>query len=163
MVIACSTVKHITITELATTDVQACADTFTNNVSERLHDTNFNIDLPNHVFYLQDEDIDSDGYPTAIPTDAEYGDMMQPDKPEAGDLEFETFDRYIGSEFVVNLNDEPTRAKVMKRGCDNKGKPGGKQHSNPLLDSREYECLLEDGTLVYRYNAYVIAESIFAQ
>jgi hypothetical protein len=54
MVIACSTVKHITISDLATTDVQACADTFTNNVSERLHDTTFTIDFPNHVFYLQD-------------------------------------------------------------------------------------------------------------
>jgi hypothetical protein len=63
--------------------------------------------------------------------------MMQPDKPEADDIEFETFDHYIGAEFVLNLNGEPTKGKVTKLARDNEGKPVGKQHSNPLLDSRE--------------------------
>jgi hypothetical protein len=45
--------------------------------------------------------------------------------------------------------------KETKRACDNEGKPVGRQHANTLLDSRKYECLLEDATL-YRYNANVI-------
>ena len=134
------------------------------NVNERLRDENFAVDLPNHVFYLQDDDnANPDLNDANTPTDAVNGDMLQPEKPEADDLEFETFDQYIGAEFVVNLNGEPTMAKVTKCACDNERKPVGKQqHANPLLDSREYECLLEDGTL-YRYNANVIAENIFAQ
>jgi hypothetical protein len=38
----------------------------------------------------------------------------------------------------------------------------GKQNANPLLDSREYDCVLDDGTL-YRYSAHIIAKNIFAQ
>ena len=53
-------------------------------------------------------------------------------------------------------------AKVIKRAKDNEGNPIGKRHTNPLLDTREYECELEDGT-VMRYNANVIAENTFAQ
>jgi hypothetical protein len=147
---------------LATSEVRSRVNHFTNNVHERLSDDNFTIDLPNHVFYLQDDDFGPDAPPADIPTDAEYGDMIQLDKPEADDLEFETFDQYIGAEFAINLNGKLTTAKVTKRARDNEGKPVGKQHSNPLLDSREYECLLEDGTL-YHYNANVIAENIFAQ
>ena len=60
------------------------------------------------------------------------------------------------------MNGKMTTAKVTKRARDNEGKPVGKRHDKPLLDSREYECLLEDGTW-YRYNANVIAENIFAQ
>ena len=144
------------------TAVQTRVDNFTNNVNERLSDDNFTIDLPNHVFYLQDDQNPDDPLNDNIPTDSEYGDMLQLEKPEADNLEFETFDQYIGAEFVVNLNGEPTTAKVTKRARDNEGKPVGKQHANSLLDSHEYECLLEDGTL-YRDNANVIAENIFAQ
>ena len=100
------------------------------------------------MFYLQDDDVGPDTTPDAnIPPDAEYGYMMQPDKPDADDLEFETFDQYIGAEFVVNLNGEPTTAKVTKRARDNEQKPVGRQHSSPLLGSRKYECQREDGTL----------------
>jgi hypothetical protein len=161
-VIARSTVQHVTISDLATSAVQTRVDTFTNNLTERLADDNFTTDLPNHVFYLQDEDANPVDPANGIPTDTEYGDMMQPDKPDADDLEYETFDQYLGAEFAVNLNGEQTTAKVTKRARDNEGKPVGQRHVNPLLDSREYECLLEDGTL-YRYNANVIAENIFAQ
>ena len=40
--------------------------------------------------------------------------------------------------------------------------PIGKRNANPLLDTREYDCELEDGSLM-RYHANVIAENIFAQ
>jgi len=38
----------------------------------------------------------------------------------------------------------------------------GKPHKNPLLDTREYDVELTDGTY-QRYQANVIAENIFAQ
>ena len=97
-----------------------------------------------------------------IPPDAEYGDMIQPAKSDADDIEYETFDKYISAEFLVNRNGETVPAKVVKRARDNNGNPIGKKHDNPLMDTREYECMLDDGTII-RYNANVIAENIFAQ
>lgn len=63
---------------------------------------------------------------------------------------------------MVNNNGEMATAKVTKRARDNEGKPIGKHHHNPLLNTREYECILDDG-MPYRYNANVIAENIFAR
>jgi hypothetical protein len=53
-------------------------------------------------------------------------------------------------------------AKVLKRACENEGNGIGEQHSNPLMDTRAYDCQLGDGT-EYRYSANVIADNIFAQ
>jgi hypothetical protein len=43
------------------------------------------------VFYLQDEDDDPEDDDTRnIPLDAEFGDMIQPPKSDAEDIEFST-------------------------------------------------------------------------
>ncbi len=94
-VVARSTVQHNTISNLATGAVQTRVDAFTNNVLERLGDDNFTIDLPNHVFYLQDDDVDPEAPAANIPADAEYEGMLQPEKPDADDLEFETYDNTL--------------------------------------------------------------------
>ena len=155
---------------VVTLEAQYCAPipdhvkTFDANLTEQLADDNFTVNLPNDVFYIQDED-GADASPASahrIPPDAEYGDMLQNDKLDADDTEFESFDKYIGAEFFVNDNGESVPAKVVKRAKDNEGKSIGKQHSNPLMDTRAYDCELGDGT-VYRYSANVIAENIFAQ
>lgn len=53
-------------------------------------------------------------------------------------------------------------AKVTKRARDNEGKEIGKMNTNPLLDTREYDCVLEDG-YIYGYHANLIAKNVFAQ
>ncbi|KAI2490038.1 Reverse transcriptase (RNA-dependent DNA polymerase) [Fragilaria crotonensis] len=160
-VIARSTVQHITITDMAVDAISDRVARFDTTLLTNLSDENFQIHDPNPVFYLQD---DPDAVNTAanIPADAEYGDMNQPAKPDADDIEFDSFDQYLSAEFMVNQDGETATAKVIKQAKDNNGNPIGKRHSNPLLDTREYECELEDGTLM-RYNANVIAENIFAQ
>jgi hypothetical protein len=163
-VIARSTVQHITTVNMATDAMKARVATFDNNLLTRLDDENFQLALPSHVLYLQDDDATTDEASSnlqGIPTDAEYGDMMQDPKSDADDVEFETFDQYLGAEFLVNLNGETTMAKVSKRVRDNDGNVIGKRNVNPLLDTREYECILEDGS-AYRYNANVIADNIFS-
>ncbi|KAI2489322.1 Reverse transcriptase (RNA-dependent DNA polymerase) [Fragilaria crotonensis] len=163
-VIARSTVQHITVADMATDEMQARVRTFDSNLADRLNDDNFTVFSPDHAFYLQDDDDGDDPLrdPDSIPPDAEYGDMLQHDKLEADDTEFESFDKYLGAEFFVNDNGETVPAKVVKRARDNDGNPIGKQHPNPLMDTRAYDCELGDGT-VYRYTANVIAENIFAQ
>jgi hypothetical protein len=162
-VVARSTVQHITVSDMATDAIRDRVRTFDVELVTRLNDENFQLDHPNPVFYLQD-DVD-DIHDTAgdnIPPHAKYGDMNQPAKEDADDIEFETFDRYLNSEFMVNKDGEHAMAKVVKRARDNNGNPIGKRHTNPMLDTREYECELEDGSMT-RYHANVIAENIFAQ
>ena len=161
-VIARSTVQHVTLTDMATDAIRNRVSTFDAALLTRLNDDNFHIDHPNPVFYLQD-DIDVDDSAVAnIPADAEYGDMIQPAKIEADEIEFDSFDQYLNAEFTVNRDGDTAFAKVVKRAKDNSGNPIGKKHSNPLMDTQEYECVLDDGTEM-RYNANVIAENIFAQ
>jgi hypothetical protein len=55
-----------------------------------------------------------------------------------------------------------TRATVIRRKTDHLGNPLGMAHANPLLNTREYEVQLEDGT----YDSYftnTIAENLFSQ
>ena len=78
--------------------------------------------------------------------------MLQSPQIEADDTEFETFDKFLGAELLVNDNGEAVPAKVLKRARDNDGKPIGKTHLNPLLDTYAYDCEMHDGT-VYRYSA----------
>ena len=161
-VIARSTVQHVTIADMATDEMKTRVQTFDSNISERLADDDFVIPLHDGAFYLQDDDSDPDPLINATPTDAEYGDMLQNDQLDADDIEFETFDKYIGAEFFVNENGEQVPAKVLKRARDNDGNAIGRQNPNPLLDTRVYDCELDDGT-VYKYSANVIAENIFSQ
>jgi hypothetical protein len=74
----------------------------------------------------------------------------------------DTFDQYLGAEFILNANGETAMATITKRAKDNDGNAIGKRNSNPLLDTREYECTPEDGS-VYRYNANVKANNIYSQ
>lgn len=147
---------------MSTDEMKARVLTFDNNLTERLDDDHFVIPLPDGVFYLQDDDVDDASGLTHVPPDGEYGDMLQQDRLEADETEFETFDKYIGAEFFVNDNGDYVPAKVLKRARGNDGNAIGKKHSNPLLDTRIYDCELGDGT-VYRYSANVIAENIFSQ
>jgi hypothetical protein len=153
------------VSDMATDSIKTRVHAFDANLLTRLGDENFTTNLPDHVFYLQDDDVSHHDSRTVadIPLGAEYRDMLQPDKPGADDMiEFETFNQYTGDEFLVNQNGESVPAKVTKGARNNYGKPIGKRNANPLLDTREYECVLDDGS-VYRCNANVIAENIFAQ
>jgi hypothetical protein len=38
----------------------------------------------------------------------------------------------------------------------------GQAHKNPMFDTREYECILDDGT-IERYSANIIAENLYSQ
>ena len=53
-----------------------------------------------------------------------------------------------------------TKATVKRRVVDHLGNAVGRAHTNPLLDTREYEVELEDGT-TDRYFANVIAENLW--
>jgi hypothetical protein len=158
MVIARSTVQHVTTTDMEQDAIKAAVQAFDTTIEARLSDENFTINEPG-IFYMDDDDAD-DANEQMIPNDEEYGDMLQDPKPDMDDIE--TYDKYLNSEFVVDRGGEQVRAKVVKRARSDSGYPIGTAHSNPMLDTREYECVTDDGT-VERYTANIIAENIFAQ
>ena len=52
--------------------------------------------------------------------------------------------------------------RVVRRVRNPDGELVGKTHSNPILDSSQYEVQFEDGS-VDRYHANIIAEHIYSQ
>ena len=56
-VIARSTVQHITLTDMSTDVIKTRVHTIDTNLLTRLDDANFIIDLFNHIFYHQDDDL----------------------------------------------------------------------------------------------------------
>ena len=123
---------------MATDAMKTRVQTFDANLTEQLFDDNFVVTLPDSVFYLQDEEDGDVSVENSadIPEDSEYEEKLQNDILDADDTEFESFDKYIGAEFLVNANGESVHAKVVKRAWDNEGRAIGKQHPNPLMDTR---------------------------
>jgi hypothetical protein len=138
---------------MATDEMKNRVHAFDLRLTDRLTDDAFVIPLPDGIFYLQDDDADNVADDANVPSAEDYGDMLQRDRLDADETEFETFDKYIGTEFFVNDNGEYVPAKVLKRARGNDGNAIGKKHMNPLMDTRVYDCELGDGTCSFnRYN-----------
>ncbi|KAL7525879.1 hypothetical protein ACHAXR_001197, partial [Thalassiosira sp. AJA248-18] len=161
--IADTTVQHVTTEDLRNPDVKRQVDTFNERLEEQLNDDNFHLPANDYDFYLDDlYDDTAYGDASNTPTDEEY--ELPEDRPEANDVE--SYDKFIGATFLLdpNKNDANvgTKAKVIKRATDYLGNPIGRANNNPLLDTREYEVELQDGT-VDRYFANTIAENLWSQ
>ena len=91
-----------------------------------------------------------------VPTGEEYGEMLQ------NIDNTEIYDQYLNAEFIVNQGGKQVRARVAKQTQFDNGVLIGQQHTNPLLNTNEYECITEDGVLK-RYSANIIAEIINSQ
>jgi hypothetical protein len=82
--------------------------------------------------------------------------------PEADEWTPETFDKYLAAEVLLPHGGELVRAKVTGRKRAADGTPVGVAHSNPILDTREYEVSFPD-RLTNCYAANMIAESLYSQ
>jgi hypothetical protein len=157
-VIARSTVQHVTTSDMAMPAVQDSVKAFDTSVTLRLADDNF-IQQERGIFYMDDDDDDRDD--NFIPTDAEYGDMITEPKPDVDEVD--GYDQYLNAELIIHRADgDAVRARVAKRARADTGEWIGRRHTNPIFDTREYECVLDDGT-TERYTANVIAENLYAQ
>jgi hypothetical protein len=106
------------------------------------------------VFYLEDED--NDPYdPTLVPTDAKYGDMITDPRPDVDEID--VYDKYLNAEFLIHRAD----GDLVCARADT-GEWIGRKHTNPVFDTREYECILDDRT-IERYTANIIAENLYSQ
>jgi hypothetical protein len=82
--------------------------------------------------------------------------------PEADEWMPDTFDKYLAAKVLLPHQGELVRAKVMGQKRASDGTPVGVLHSNPILDTREYEVSIPDGSTDC-YVANMIAESLYSQ
>jgi hypothetical protein len=71
-------------------------------------------------------------------------------------------DKYISASVLLPRGDDVVRAKVVGRKHGRDGNPLGMRHSNPILDTREYQLEFPDGSTA-TYAANVIAENLYSQ
>ncbi|KAL7525108.1 hypothetical protein ACHAWF_001216, partial [Thalassiosira exigua] len=148
-VIAETTVQHVVQDDLLNPTLKKLVDDFNERMERRLDKANFKIDAPNA---LQDmEPTQGDGaYGDNTPTAEEYGSCF--DEVALAEDEEEIpaalYDKYVGAKVFLNEGHAMggTSAMVTRRMTDRNGRPIGKAHSNPMLDTRVYEVQLEDGT-----------------
>jgi Reverse transcriptase (RNA-dependent DNA polymerase) len=141
-VIARTTVQHITeIEQLDPTTKQRIED-FTTRVNRVLDNTNF---------------IDHEGA-AIVPSvlDEDWHDELV-DPIDLPDYTEEAFDEYVGAEIFIPSQGELVRGRVTKRLKDPQGNPVGTRNENPIFDTRDYEAVLEDGT-VRQFSANLVAE-----
>ena len=163
-VLARTTVQHVTEQEQAEPAITAKIQEFRLIVEQRLDDTNF-VDWeskgPGFLEDVEEPVEDDTQVKGVIPTDEEYGKMIQEPKPEADDLG-EEYDNYLGAQIQLDVGGETLLGTVVKRKKGLDGKPIGTRHKNPLFDSRAYDVSFPGG-VIQEYTANVIAESLYSQ
>jgi hypothetical protein len=151
-VLARTTVQHVPEIDLRTDLVRKKAEDFEKNLVNRLDDANFLADdAEAQGFYMEDIIFD----------DLDDEEMVEKNAIEQDDFTDDAYDQYIGAELLLPHGDDMVHGKVIKRARGD-GNPIGRRNMNPILDTREYEVELPDGS-VSEYTANTIAENIYSQ
>jgi len=112
-----------------------------------------------HKYDLDEElDPDVEDYitPEYVPIDHEHH------MPDADDWDSEALNKYIAAEVKLPKNGQEILGKAIARKRDHDGNPIDKAHSNPILDTRQYQVIFPDGETA-EYSANVIAECLYSQ
>jgi hypothetical protein len=152
-VLARTTVQHVPDIDLRTDMIRNKAEAFQNALVTRLDDANFMADNAEaEGFYMED----------IIYDDIHDEEMVEQYAIEQDDYTDDAYDQYVGAELMVPHGDEMVPGKVIKRARGEDGNPIGRRNQNPILDTREYEVEMPDGTIA-EYTANTIAENIYSQ
>ncbi len=81
---------------------------------------------------------------------------------EPEDFTPESYDEYLTAQVLLPHGGKASKATVVCRKRDHDGRPIGKRHANPLLDTRLYEVEFPDGTMK-AVSANLIAENLLSQ
>ena len=85
-----------------------------------------------------------------------------PDNDHDLDPTPEVADNYLSMEILFPCGDAMVRGRVISRKRDADGNPTGRQHDNPILDTRAYNVQFDDGE-ISELAVNVIAENLYAQ
>ena len=157
-VVARSTVTPLTEDELGDPIVQGRIAELDLSVKAKIGDTLKDDEIDEELLALLPEIPDDVFLPDQVDEPADADAMM----PEADDYTPEAYDEYLTAEVLLPSMGTVTKAKVTGRKRDADGNPIGKRHSNPILDTREYEVEFPDGATDV-FTANIIAENLYAQ
>jgi hypothetical protein len=102
-----------------------------------------------------------------IPADIFKGDdpddveAVERTMPEVDDWTPEVFDHFITAEVLLARGDNNEKAVITRRARDGNDNPIGRYHSNPILDTREYELTFEEDGSIDTLIANAIAEAMY--
>jgi hypothetical protein len=149
-ILARTTVQHVPELDLLTDKIKDKVEIFEKTLKERLDDTNFIVENAEaQGFYMDDIVYDDD-------------EMEETNAVEQDDYTDDAYDQYVGAELLLPHGDQMVHGKVIKRARGEDGNPIGKRNTNPILDTREYEVEMSDGSIA-EYSANVIAENLYSQ
>ena len=159
-VVSRSTVQKVSNLEFSTSTVTDIFKRFDKSIQDRLHGEQYGYegDKPNPEDWAELIENDEDFR-------EEFQRIFNDDAiPEADDYTPEVMnDTYLNMEIALPRDsDGPEFARVKKRLRDMDGKPIGRAHDNPILDTRMYEVEYMDGHKA-ALSANVIAENLFSQ
>ena len=98
--------------------------------------------------------------------EAYYSDNDRPDIDDAPNMEVESseFDKFLGLHVELPSSDGGGKVigRVVSRKRDSDGRPIGKTHDNPIINTAIYNIKTPDGNIA-EYSANTIAENLWAQ
>ena len=156
-VVSRSTVQNVlqeeSDTDLVKQQMAALDLAINSKIGDKVKDVDSSVNIDVHV----PNEIFEDDFQVDAPDEEGY------DRPEADDFEnADCLDKYISTKVLLPQGGEMLRAKVIGRKRGPNGEPIGHAHSNPILDTREYEVEFPDGS-TDTYTANLIAENIYSQ
>jgi hypothetical protein len=157
-VVARSTVTPLTDDELSSLVVQGRIAELDMAIKAKIGDTLKDAEIDEELLEMMPEIPDDIFLPDQTDEPADADAVM----PEADDYTPEAFDEYLMAEVLLPNMGTIAKAKVTGRKRDVDGNPIGKRHSNPMLDTREYEVEFPDGATDV-FTANIIAENLYAQ
>ena len=164
-VLSTTTVQHVIATDMSNPELERAVTSFNNAIHARLDDSNFTDHTTPHSYpspYIQDIPDIAEQTPRRgiVPSDAEYGDMIEDTNDEADD--HPDLDNYIHMNLLLDVGGEQLQGRVIRRATDSEGRKKGRAHTNPIFDTRAYLVEFKDGS-VEEYTANIIAENIYSQ
>jgi Reverse transcriptase (RNA-dependent DNA polymerase) len=158
-----SSVQPVTDDERLQPEIKLLIEKFDAAVERKIGnsrtDAEVSEDLPNIPLEPTDVQVED------VILDAEsdpIGSAPEVDLAEADDWTPESYDTYISAKVMLPKGDTSWQARVLGRAKDDNGNPIGKRHQNPILDTREYEVQLPDGSIDI-LSANAIAEAMYSQ
>ena len=127
-----------------------------------MDDTNFvdDVGADLYIYYVDEYDGESHGGGSNTPSDEAYGDMTTNERPEKDNIDNAAYEKYIGSELIMDVYGEgPRRETFIRRFEDLNGAKVGAHHWNQLMDNWEYKLEYDDRTHDC-YFANVIAKKL---
>jgi hypothetical protein len=167
IVIANTSVQHVIADDYLQPAIKLQIDRFDAALTERLDDANFMLD-PSDFNPIDTYDDYNDNIiaPDKFDDDASLFGEWSEETQDIDNLDEARLDKFIGTTFILDPDHSPyklaTKVKVRDQSQDPSGRPIGKSHDNPLLNTAEYICELEDGTLD-KFLANTIAENVWSQ